>query len=322
MTASLPRVRLLLSTHNGAPYLRAQIDSLRAQTHTNWELWARDDGSSDESPEILRQLASEDARIRVWPGNTTGSGAAAAFGALLHEAQDAPYLGFCDQDDVWEPYKLELTLRALVEAEHAFGATTPLLVHTDLALVDANLKPLASSAKAALHMRANDPHPLPRLLAQNIVTGCTMLFNGALARAALPIPPEALMHDWWLALVAAAQGHIRYLPQATLRYRQHGHNVSGPARVKGWREGISKFLESEAALETLVRRRLAQTRVLATRLRASPTPPPAARFLDDFVAHLDSNRLGAAVYGLSRGIRAQRLPGTFAYYLLLLRGVE
>lgn len=322
MSAPLPRVRLLLSTHNGAPYLRAQIESLRAQTHTDWELWARDDGSSDETSEILRQLASEDSRIRVLPANPRGSGASAAFGALLQEAQEAPYLGFCDQDDVWDANKLELTLRALLEAERAFGKTTPLLVHTDLALVDADLKPLASSAKAALHMQAADPHPLPRLLAQNIVTGCTMLFNGALARAALPIPPEALMHDWWLALVAAAQGHIRYLPQATLRYRQHAHNVSGPARVKGWREGVSKYFASEAALEALVRRRLAQTRVLAARLRALPESTSAAQFLGDFVAQLDSNRLGAVVYGLTHGIRAQRLPGTFAYYLLLLRGVE
>jgi hypothetical protein len=114
------------------------------------------------------------------------------------------------------------------EAEH--GRDHPLLVHTDLAVVDRRLQPISPSFWRYQNIHPAGRETLNRLLAQNVVTGCSMMLNRALRERALPIPAEACMHDWWLALVAAAFGRITHLPEPTVLYRQHGGNDTGAKR--------------------------------------------------------------------------------------------
>jgi hypothetical protein len=100
------------------------------------------------------------------------------------------------------------------------------LVHSDLELVDAAGNRLG--VRYLQRQRLDPERTAPVDLAlTNVVTGCTALCNRALLELALPLPVEALMHDWWLALVASAFGRIGWLPQATVLYRQHGANVLG-----------------------------------------------------------------------------------------------
>jgi hypothetical protein len=149
------------------------------------------------------------------------------FAKLLAWA-DAPYLMFCDGDDVWLPHKVSKTLAKMKELEALHAPGLPLLVHTDLIVVDAELKVIAPSfwkfSKLNTHVSSQ---LLPRMLVQNQVTGCTMLINRRLKELASPVPLECVMHDWWLALVAACLGRVAMLPLATLYYRQHGSNDTG-----------------------------------------------------------------------------------------------
>jgi hypothetical protein len=133
---------------------------------------------------------------------------------------------FCDQDDVWLPEKVGVTLKKLQQLESACGKERPLLVHADFRLVDEKLQVFAESG---WQYQKTEPKrtALNRLLVQNVATGCTVMINRALREIALPIPPGALMHDWWLALVASAFGKIGYLPQPTMLYRQHADNKVG-----------------------------------------------------------------------------------------------
>jgi hypothetical protein len=137
----------------------------------------------------------------------------------------ADYLGFVDQDDVWVPEKLERQLAAMREAERLHGETTPILVHSDLSVVDSALRPVAPSFRAYAGLGALEA-PLPERVAHNVVTGCTVLVNRALREAAGPIP-DGIMHDAWLACVATAVGRTVYLPQPLVAYRQHGANAIG-----------------------------------------------------------------------------------------------
>ena len=100
------------------------------------------------------------------------------------------------------------------------------MVFTDLAVTDRALNMISPSLMRYSHL---DPRSLTlnRLLAQNVASGNTMLLNRALLELALPIPPEAVMHDHWITLTAAAFGKIVFLDEATLYYRQHGDNFSG-----------------------------------------------------------------------------------------------
>jgi hypothetical protein len=227
----LASIDILLATYNGAHYLPEQLASLERQTNTDWRLIARDDGSSDGSLDLVRAWAARTGRaLKVIADGRTGLGAKGNFAALL-EVSDAPYFACCDQDDVWLPEKLSLMLERLAEVESRRGRETPLLAYSDLRVVDAELRELHPS------FRAYAPLVLPRpgrevadIMTQNVVAGCASLGNAALRRIALPIAPEAIMHDWWLALTAAGLGELVNVPQATMLYRQHGGNLIGSVR--------------------------------------------------------------------------------------------
>jgi glycosyltransferase involved in cell wall biosynthesis len=238
-------IDILLPVYDGMPYLEEQIRSLQAQTHRDWRLWVRDDGSRDRSREAVLAAARKDPRIRPVGGDGGRIGARAAFGWLLANAggEGADYTMFCDQDDVWLPHKIERSLAAMRRAEAAAGAGVPVLVHTDLAVVDASLEVLDPSfwKYQGIHPELNG---LNRLLMQNTVTGCTAMINRALRDLGGPIPAEAIMHDWWLALVASAFGRIVPLREATVLYRQHDRNDTGARRRARGAELVRRALRS------------------------------------------------------------------------------
>ncbi|NLF31863.1 MAG: glycosyltransferase family 2 protein [Planctomycetes bacterium] len=228
MTA--PAVDILLATYNGARWLEPLLASLDAQTHPHWRLIARDDGSTDDTPARLDAFAAgRGERVRILRDDRGSLGARGNFAALL-DASQAPYAMFCDQDDVWLPDKIAVTLDRMRILEAARGADTPLLVHTDLAVVDADLAPVAGSYWAYQRFAPARRMCFSRLLVQNVVTGCATMINAALRERAAPIPVEAVMHDWWLALAAAAFGTIEAIERPTLLYRQHGSNDTGAKR--------------------------------------------------------------------------------------------
>jgi len=226
----MPNLNILMATYNGGKFIEAQLESLRAQTVSDWRLWIRDDGSTDDTLEIIQRCAAQDERIALLPPDGKRLGAALSFSSLMERfTASSDYLMFCDQDDVWQPDKIAITLNKMVEMETSFGAQTPILVHTDLFVADRELKVLPPSF---WHYQGLNPEikSLNRLLVQNNVTGCTVMANRALAGLAGTMPPQAIMHDWWLALIAAAFGKIGHVVRTTMLYRQHGANDTGAKR--------------------------------------------------------------------------------------------
>jgi rhamnosyltransferase len=233
---------VVLSSFNGGKFVEEQIESLRRQTLTDWTLLVRDDGSSDDTVARVARLTRVDPRIMLLRDGLGKLGPAACFGTLVERAGElgARFVALADQDDVWQPAKLARQLEVLREREAAVGATTPLLVHSDLRVVAEDLSVIHPSFLTFHRLRHVPEWPLGALLMQNFVTGCTAMINGALLRAAAPLP-RVVMHDWWLALCAAALGEILYLPEATVLYRQHDANTVGS---RGW---------LQVALETIRR---------------------------------------------------------------------
>lgn len=229
MSGRRPMVQILMAVYNGEEYLCEQVDSLLSQTFGDWELLVSDDASSDGSLAILQEYARRDERIHVvLEGEHYGS-AKRHFMALLRLA-DAPYVMTCDQDDVWDPDKIEVTLRAMRDAEEGKGER-PLLVCTDLRVVDGALREISPSFLVYSGMDASTPS-FGYFLASCLVTGCTMMVNrhllGLLQRPARD--ESVIMHDWWASLIAAAFGEVIHLDRATIAYRQHGDNSVGADR--------------------------------------------------------------------------------------------
>ncbi len=223
-------VDVVLATYNGQRYLQQQLHSLLGQTVASTRILIGDDGSSDGTLALAHQYAvKHPERVRVLPRDQGGKGACGNFNRLLLAA-DAPYVFLCDQDDVWDGDKISVSLKYMQQLELVHGTDMPILVHTDLRVADQDLAVISDSFFEFQNLDAR-ASAFKQLLVQNMVTGCTVVVNRALLNKALPIPENAIMHDWWLALVAAAFGKIGFVDRATMSYRQHGSNTVG---AKGW----------------------------------------------------------------------------------------
>lgn len=223
-------VDILLATYCGEKYLKAQLDSLLAQTVQDIRIIIRDDGSTDNSIQIINDYCNKyPDKVFSVKGEPTGS-AIKNFAKLL-DLSENDYIMFCDQDDIWLPDKVEKTLAAMREAEGTAGEI-PVLVHSDLKVVDHELNVISNSFFDFQKLDPNNK-TLPHLLVQNYVTGCTVMINRALKQKCGKIPDNCMMHDWWLALVAVIFGKIVCISKPTMLYRQHGDNQVGAQAVHG-----------------------------------------------------------------------------------------
>jgi len=223
-------VEVLLATYNGEQFLREQIDSILAQDYPNIRTLVRDDGSSDGTVTILNEYAVKyPDRFRVMPPSP-GAGSAKDNFLLLMKASTAEYICFSDQDDVWLPDKVTRTKQVMDQLESQWTSDIPLLVFTDLQVVDEQLRVLHNSLWEHENIKPERIHRLPWLLTQNLVTGCTVMLNRRLLELASNMPSDALMHDHWIALLAASMGQSGFVNAQTILYRQHKRNVTGATK--------------------------------------------------------------------------------------------
>lgn len=221
------KVAILLSTYNGEKFIRNFIDSILSQTYKDFILFVRDDGSIDGTMHIINQYADRYCNVELLrsSGNKGSMQSFSDLSEYVSSNYDFAYYMFADQDDVWLPGKIQCSLDKMEDMIREHG-NIPLLVHTDLKVVDRDLNLISKSFWKYQHINP-DLDGLNRLIMQNIVTGCTILFNRELAQISFPIPNGAIMHDWWLALVASAFGKIDYIHEPTILYRQHPKNALG-----------------------------------------------------------------------------------------------
>jgi glycosyltransferase involved in cell wall biosynthesis len=246
-------VEVLLATYDGARYLREQIDSILAQDDADLRVLARDDGSSDGTVAILNEYAERfPGRFRVMPAGPATGNAKDNF-LLLMKAATAEYICFSDQDDVWLPDKVSTSRKAMEQLESKWepgsGTGLPLLVFTDLRVVDDQLRTLHASFWAHEIIKPERIHLFAAVLAQNVVTGCTMMMNRPLLELALRMPEEAFMHDQWIALLACVMGKASVVKAQTVLYRQHDRNVIGvQQRIGSLSELTRRFRNTEVRL--------------------------------------------------------------------------
>jgi Glycosyltransferases involved in cell wall biogenesis len=221
---SKPSVAILLCTYNGEAFLVEQLQSIREQSWTNWQLWVSDDGSQDGTVALLQKTqeewGEEKMKIRFGPRH----GVATNFLALATAQEiDADYYAYCDQDDIWQPDKLRRALKTLRDV----ADETPALYGTRTLLIDEHGTKFGASPFF-------DKKPsFANALVQCIAGGNTMVFNRA-ARKLLCFAGSDInipAHDWWTyLLVSGCGGTVIYDGFPSVLYRQHGDNQVGSNR--------------------------------------------------------------------------------------------
>lgn len=221
-------IAILLSTYNGERFLQEQLDSLFQQTRTDWVLFVRDDGSSDNTINILNSYIRDHKNIVFFSNDTINRGPGKSFLYLL-EHVEADYYLFCDQDDVWFSNKVERSMSELIKLEAAH-VRKPVLVFSDLSLVDSNLKAIHSSmwTYAALKNIMETKF----LCCVNYVTGCTIAMNNLAKSCVLRYKEAELMHDTLSALAVSRHGVIHPISESLIFYRQHEKNTLGALSLK------------------------------------------------------------------------------------------
>lgn len=219
----MEKVLILLSTYNGSKFIKEQLDSIIKQRGVTPRLLVRDDGSSDNTLDILElyRKSYPDLIEEIIKGENVGS--TASFCELMHEAYSKysdqfEYFSFADQDDYW----LEDKLGKAVEKLEPLENSNPNMYCSDKIIVDSQLKEISGIRPPKVDLSKG------RALARNIATGCTMVFNHCALELFVTRKTEFIkIHDHAIFLICSFLGNVIYDDNAYILYRQHGTNQLG-----------------------------------------------------------------------------------------------
>ena len=229
----MKKIYILMATYNGEKYIREQIDSLLSQTYHDWTLIIHDDNSKDATVDIIKDYENKyPYKIKLIDDEISTGGAKENFTYLLNNIDDNyDYIMFCDQDDIWKKDKIEKTLQKMNEEEFKNINKYPIIVFTDLIIVDQKLNVISESMWKYQRVKPTFSQDINRLSTCNVITGCTMMMN-KLSIKEYKLTKKALMHDWLLSLqILKIGGKIVYIDEGLILYRQHGKNVSGAKKT-------------------------------------------------------------------------------------------
>lgn len=220
-------------------FLEKQLESIGRQTVQPTEIVVGDDSKNDVGLKILKDWSSKTKIPCQIIQNKERLGITHNFSNVLSRTT-GNYIFLCDQDDVWLPNKIEQSVQQIKKNEG--DGSTPVLFHTDLELIDARGTVTSPSFMAKQRIRGGIQNQLNHLLLHNNVTGCSASMNRSLLKAATPIPDNAIVHDWWLALVASIIGKTVFVREPLTQYRMHSSNTIGLRQIFSF-DSAKRFLQ-------------------------------------------------------------------------------
>ncbi|HFR3426520.1 TPA: glycosyltransferase family 2 protein [Streptococcus suis] len=301
------KVNILMSTYNGQQFLAEQIRSIQEQTFSDWTLLIRDDGSSDQTKDLLQDFTRQDSRIRLIDLEEQNNlGVIKSFHRLV-QYEKADYYFFSDQDDVWLPDKLEVSLQ---EAQ-SYPTDQPLMVYMDLTVVNQDLQVMTESMIRSQSHHANTE--LVQELTENTVTGGVAMINHALAEL-WSGTEDILMHDWYLALLASALGKLVFIDKPGELYRQHADNVLGARTLsKRFKKWIRPHILFKVYWDLIK-----NSQKQASFLLDKPLSPSDRELVQAFVAIMDKPMLERYQTLKKYGLRKNKPFHTFVFTTLIV----
>jgi len=302
------KVAVLLATYNGALRLNEQLDSYRNQQHLPDLILVSDDGSSDETRQILADFAAHTPQISVQVIDGPRRGAAQNFLHLLRQTPDwVDVVALSDQDDVWLEDKLQTGLERIIGAN---APDTPLLYCGRSWECDENLQ------NRTLSRGMPRPASFRHALVQNVAGGNTMILNRAaldLVRAACDEVRKIVVHDWWIyQMISGAGGQILFDDTPRILYRQHTGNLIGANR------GLSAKKKRLQLLVSGRFRRWNTQNIKALTASAHRLTPENRALLERFARDRNRGLLPRLRLIWGAGLYRMGLAGTLSLYLAAL----
>jgi glycosyltransferase involved in cell wall biosynthesis len=208
-------VAILMSTYNGLKYLPELLNSIYMQKFDAViKIFVRDDGSTDGTLDYL-ESQERIGKITLIKGKNIGAKESFLWLITYAKSLHHNYFALCDQDDIWQPQKIDRAVSLL-------NISRKKLYSSSVELVDENL----NSIGTYVHKGKKN---FVSTFFRNYVTGCTcVMHRDFLQDVEMPSNPDMIkMHDWWLAMIAAAKDVAVYDIESHILYRQHGGNVVG-----------------------------------------------------------------------------------------------
>lgn len=205
-------ISVCMATYNGEKYIEKQLDSILKNLTNEDELIISDDGSTDNTIDILNKYAKKYKQIVLLEGPRKGVIKNFEY-ALKYAKKDIIFLS--DQDDEWEQDKVEKVIRE-------FNKEKTLVVVHDACVIDAEGHKILGSL---FEIRKSQPGLIKNLV-KNSYVGCCMTVRRELLQVALPFPENIEMHDWWLGLISDCKNGTVFINEKLIRYRRHENNVS------------------------------------------------------------------------------------------------
>jgi glycosyltransferase involved in cell wall biosynthesis len=247
----MKKIDVILASYNGEEFIEEQINSILLNFNKisdySCRLLISDDCSHDKTIEIIRLASISDDRIYLIDINKKG-GVRQNFNFLIN-ISDADYIFFSDQDDFWLPNKINIFMKKFSDVEKTNNG--PILIHSDLSVVDKDLSPINTSMFN--YQKINKNPIFSELLVSNSITGCVMACNKALLdNIRKKSIEESIMHDWYIGLYASAFGAIFFIDKPLILYRQHDNNQVGAKsfnffdiiNFNAWKNKLSQIRES------------------------------------------------------------------------------
>lgn len=219
------RVSVAMATYNGEKYIKEQIESILINLKENDELIISDDGSKDNTKNIIEEFLKKDKRIKIFAGPKKG--VKQNFANAIEKCQ-GEYIFLSDQDDIWNKDKVEKILKV-------FDKEKCTLVIHNCEIVNENLE---NSGKNFFEFRSSGKGIIKNIW-KNTYIGCCIAFKNELKDKILPIPNDIEMHDQWIGIINEKYGKSIFLNECLIKYRRHENNVS---QMKHY--GIGKMIKN------------------------------------------------------------------------------
>ena len=219
------KIAILLGVYNGELYIKEQIESLLKQSFQDWTLYIRDDGSTDNTLKIINDFAIKIDKVVVLVDTDGNLGCNGNYFRLLSMI-DSKYYMFCNADDYWFPFKIEMSYNRMLHEEE-YNINKPIIVHTDLSISDKNLNIISESYWISTNTNPEKFKTYNKFGICPVVAGATMFFNKAVKDLSFPFPDFAPFFDHWISLkILDVGGVISTIHKSTISYRQIGTNLA------------------------------------------------------------------------------------------------